>query len=192
MPLKAGYLLLTGGGAVFIWSGIKGKSVSGVFRSLIGGDKPQNAPDANPVSGITGDANTQGAGGSNVSLNVDTPANSSETAWITAFLKTIDAPATQANINSMSSWIKHETPWPPVASNNPMNTTYNLPGATNYNSVGVKNYTSQAQGIQALAATIESGLYGDILMALRSGKGLCGQSFAGLSKWSGNGYSSVC
>lgn len=51
MPVKAGYLLLAGGGAVFVWSGIKGKSVSGVFRTLIGGDSPNKAPSANPVAG---------------------------------------------------------------------------------------------------------------------------------------------
>ena len=53
MPVKAGYLLLAGGGAVFVWSGIKGKSVSGVFRTLIGGDKPSSAPNTNSIMGVT-------------------------------------------------------------------------------------------------------------------------------------------
>lgn len=51
MPVKAGYLLLAGAGAVFIWSGIKGKSVSGVFRTLIGGDSPTKAANANTIAG---------------------------------------------------------------------------------------------------------------------------------------------
>lgn len=52
MPVKAGYLLLAGGGGVFVWSGLKGKSVSSAFRQLAGGDSPTAASAANPVSGV--------------------------------------------------------------------------------------------------------------------------------------------
>jgi len=51
MPIKAGYLLLAGGGGVFVWSGIAGKSVSSVFRQLVGGDSPATASSANPITG---------------------------------------------------------------------------------------------------------------------------------------------
>jgi hypothetical protein len=51
MPIKAGYLLLAGGGGVFVWSGIAGKSVSSVFRQLAGGDSPTTATGANPITG---------------------------------------------------------------------------------------------------------------------------------------------
>jgi cell wall-associated NlpC family hydrolase len=54
MPVKPGYLLLAAGGGVMIWSGLKGKSVSSVFRQLAGGDAPEAAQSSNmPVSGFT-------------------------------------------------------------------------------------------------------------------------------------------
>ncbi len=53
MPIKAGYLLLAGGGGVFVWSGIAGKSVSGVFRQLAGGDAPAGAANANSITGVS-------------------------------------------------------------------------------------------------------------------------------------------
>jgi Phage tail lysozyme len=64
MPIKAGHLLLAGGGGVFLWSGIKGKSISSVFRQLAGGDAPSGASSANPITGVSplttaqADANT--------------------------------------------------------------------------------------------------------------------------------------
>ncbi len=130
-----------------------------------------------------------GDAGSSGSLLSSPP--SDETGWIKSFLDNIGAPQSQANINSMRHWIARETPWPPAAKFNPLNTTMNEPGATDYNSVGVKNYPSALVGMQATAATIENGQYNDIHLALRSGAGLAGRSFAGLRTWSGGGYSSV-
>jgi cell wall-associated NlpC family hydrolase len=49
MPINAGHLLLVGGGGVFVWSGIAGKSVSSVFRQLVGGDSPTKATNANTI-----------------------------------------------------------------------------------------------------------------------------------------------
>jgi cell wall-associated NlpC family hydrolase len=53
MPVKASYLFLAGGGGVLVWSGLKGKSVSSVFRQLAGGDSPAGASSANPITGVT-------------------------------------------------------------------------------------------------------------------------------------------
>jgi cell wall-associated NlpC family hydrolase len=53
MPIKPAYLLLAAGGGIMIWSGLKGKSVSSVFRQLAGGDAPEAAQSSNmPVSGF--------------------------------------------------------------------------------------------------------------------------------------------
>jgi hypothetical protein len=49
MPVRPGLLLLAGGGGVLLWSGIKGKSATSVFRQLIGGDSPANAASANTI-----------------------------------------------------------------------------------------------------------------------------------------------
>lgn len=120
------------------------------------------------------------------------PPNASETMIIRAILSAIGAPQTQANINSMSAWIQHETPWPPVAKFNPMNTTLPMPGSTCFNSVCVRNYVSWAQGIEATARTLLGG-YSCIVSQFRAGLGVCGtRCSADFSKWSGGGYSSVC
>jgi hypothetical protein len=53
LPVKAGYLFLSGAGAAFLWSGIQGKSISSVFRQLAGGDAPSGAASTNPVASVT-------------------------------------------------------------------------------------------------------------------------------------------
>lgn len=59
MPVNAGYLLLAGGGAIFLWSGFRGKSVTGVTRALIGGDNPAKLPTTNNISGSPAGVTTQ-------------------------------------------------------------------------------------------------------------------------------------
>lgn len=199
MPVKAGYLLLAGGGAVFIWSGLRGKSVTGVFRTLVGGDNPAKAPNAAPITGITtssagttGTTTTQSGGGI-----FQTIANSAgEVAFINAVLLGIGAPPTPANISSMTDWISHECTFPPDGINdggkyNPLNTTQVESGSTTYNSVGVQNYTSATQGVKATIQTLLNGRYPDIVSQLRKGVGLKSGASNGLLTWSGGGYSSV-
>jgi hypothetical protein len=125
-------------------------------------------------------------------VNGTAPANASQTAWFTALLKSIGAPSTSANIQSLSDWYSHEnSSWPPAASNNPFNSTLSAPGATTFNSVGVRNYATPTQGISATASTLNG--YPGVIAALKSGSGLCGQGLASeFLKWSGGGYSSVC
>lgn len=185
-------------GALLLYSAIEGKNFSQGLRAILSGQSPNTATTtAYPIEGTpASDFETS----DNITLDsadISTPTSTSETAWITAFLTSIGAPSTQANINSISSWIAHESVYPGNGQNtgglyNPLNTTLAESGASNYNSVGVKNYVSEAQGLEATVATILGGDYSDIVAALRSGNGLCGQSFAGLSTWSGGGYSQVC
>ena len=40
MPVKGGYLIAAGGGAILLWSGFRGKSWSNVLRSVISGKNP--------------------------------------------------------------------------------------------------------------------------------------------------------
>jgi hypothetical protein len=173
-------------GGLFAYAGIKGYSVPQALQNLVKGQAPGAGQAASPITGAAPAASTGGFG-----TNAQGPTSGSEQSWIQTFLMNIGAPATAANTASMADWIARETPWPPVAANNPLNTTWPASGATDYNSVGVKNYPSAAAGMSATVATIESGRYGDILSALRSGAGLQGRSFAGLSTWSGGGYSTV-
>lgn len=53
MAVKGTYLIIAGIGAVFLWSGIKGKSVTSVVRLLIGGSDPSKAAQANQVTPST-------------------------------------------------------------------------------------------------------------------------------------------
>lgn len=119
----------------------------------------------------------------------------SERAFIRAVLADLGAPSNSANTTSLAGWFTREFPaWPPYAAENPMSSTLRMPGSTTYNSVGVQNYPTASEGAEATALTLKDGYYPQIVAALRSGTGLCGNSsIAGeLLTWSGNGYSEVC
>jgi hypothetical protein len=105
-----------------------------------------------------------------------------------ALLNALGAPTTAANESSINSWISHEGT---AAKNNPLATTQKEPGSTSFNSVGVQNYPNINSGITATVTTLNNGRYGDILMMLKAGRGLKSGASAGLSTWSGGGYSSV-
>jgi hypothetical protein len=121
----------------------------------------------------------------------------SETAYWAAVLGDLSAPATTADITSLSRWADHEGPWGTVGQYNPLDTTLYEPGSTAFNTLGdgghVWNYPNASVGAHATAVTITGG-YPLIVSALRSGGGLCGDSaVAGeLLTWSGSGYDEVC
>lgn len=128
-----------------------------------------------------------------------TSISSSEAAWIGSFLWWINAPDNNNTVETMASWIAHESPWnnlPPDGAMftwNPLNTTLPGFGSTSaVNRVGVRIYPSETLGVQALASTIEEPQYHVILQNLRWSVGLCGQTYSELALWSGNGYDQVC
>lgn len=208
-------ILLLGIGAYLMWYGIKYWRSSNtrwatdpIKHVLQGRGLPPNIPAgsadvtvASYESGIAAAAATGPPPGSVAGgePGVTPPSGPGQKAWIVAFLTAIRAPATDANVNSVAAWINHESPWnasPPdgaLYTNNPLNTTEPGFGSTGtVNAVGVRIYPSITEGLAATQAVITNGRYGDILLWLRSGKGLCGKQLAGLSVWSGGGYSSVC
>lgn len=197
MALKPGYLLLTGAGAVIAVAGIKGWGIGQTFRDVIAGKNPSLHPAlASQISGTPLSAliNQTGGGpptGSGVVQAAPTPSES-EDSWIRSFLAAVSAPATAANIRSVSAWIGHEGDFA-TSGNNPLNTTQaNSDSIGTKNPVGVQIFRTPSGGVNANATALLNGRYGDILMFLRSGQGFCGQSLQGLSVWSGGGYSSVC
>jgi hypothetical protein len=109
-------------------------------------------------------------------------------------LTALGAPTTPANVNSIVNWAQREGGhWNNTAHYNPLNTTLRLPGSQvmgGGNSAGVQSYQNWQQGVQATVNTLRNGGYQDILQALHSGNGLTGH-LAGLSRWSGGGYSSL-
>jgi cell wall-associated NlpC family hydrolase len=123
---------------------------------------------------------------------VSVPANASQSAWIGQLFKALGVPNSKANMSSLTDWMAHEEPpsdwshW-----NNPMNTTMPEAGAVSENSDGVKSYKTLSQGLAATVATLQNGLYPQILAQLKAGKGLLSGASADLLKWSGGGYSAV-
>lgn len=198
-------------GGLLAWSGIKGWKVSFVTQDILSGKNPQNDPRIGKSAlvvtpgGIFGGllgtltGNLLGSSGGSGNISLLSQSGSSGrfgSAFAKSVLATIHAPITAANVASIEAWARREGGG---GANNPLNTTLgSKPGqpffgqGSAFNSVGVMNYPSMSVGIMATAQTILGGGYGDVLAALRSGNGLCGRSFAGLSTWSGGGYSSVC
>ena len=74
MPVKGGYLIAAGGGAILLWSGIKGHKWSTVLRDLISGTQIPKSPSlaitsspaafSSGASGGSGQLPNLGAGGS--------------------------------------------------------------------------------------------------------------------------------
>jgi hypothetical protein len=184
MAIDGYAIAAVGVGGILLWSSVRNEKILAVTRDLIAGKKP---PSEGPGEAISGGAGT--GGGSTGAA----PSGPGESAFFTAVLTAILAPPTSANLHSLTSWRTLETPWPPVAKNNPLNTTEDMPGATDYNSDGVKNYPNATEGVTATARTLTGG-YPLIVSALRSGKGLCGNGnlSSEFSTWSGGGYTSVC
>lgn len=54
MPVKGGYLAMTGVGALFMYSGLKGKKFSDALRAVIAGQSPTSTGQSNPI-GTSGD-----------------------------------------------------------------------------------------------------------------------------------------
>lgn len=191
-------------GGLLVWSGIKGWKLSYVTQDILSGKDPKNDPripktalTVTPggifgglLSNLTGNLLGSSGGGGNISLlSQSGSAGRFGSAFAKSVLATIHAPITAANVASIEAWARREGGG---GSNNPLNTTLVVGSNNPFNSVGVQNYPSMSVGVLGTARTLLGGNYSDIVAALRSGNGLCGRSFAGLSTWSGGGYSSVC
>jgi cell wall-associated NlpC family hydrolase len=61
LPAKGAYLAIAGGGAVLLWSGLRGKSWTAVIRDLIAGKNPAQSLAANPI--MTASSPSGGGGG---------------------------------------------------------------------------------------------------------------------------------
>ena len=100
--------------------------------------------------------------------------------WRTALLKTLNAPATPANLRFLDEWQRHEGGHTNNSARfNWLNTTHGE--GPSINSVGVKAFPSFQKGIMYTAQTLMNGRYQDILDGLRVGDP-SGAS-AGLQTW---------
>jgi hypothetical protein len=166
---------------------------------LIGG-QPSSSSTSNqlapyaPASG-SGAASTYTTGAAKVMASQATgiAARTHSPAFASDVLKSLGAPATPANISSLTTWFSREGNQPGVDQYNPLDTTLAEPGAKSTNSAGVKSYTSWAQGVTATAQTLAGGGYSAIVAALKSGAGIKNQAGVSseLERWSGHGYGSL-
>lgn len=185
---------MIGAGAMLAYAGFKGYSIPHALQAFVQG-KPPSGPPQYPVAGGGGAAGSTAASAGG-SIPVSGPG---ETTWITTFLLALGAPPTKANIDSVTAWIAKEDPWdgnPPdgaLYTHNPLNVEggWGVIGGVQ-GAPAVSIYKDAATGMANTVARLRQPFAADILAALRTGRGLCGQSLAGLSAWSGGGYSSVC
>lgn len=198
-------LSYTAVGAILVWSGIKGASITGTFQSLLKGQAPTGSEPIGTPS-LTG---SYGSSGGSSSPAGSTPtgtapatggaATASETAWFTALLKALDAPVTSANLASLVGWASKEEPgWTGSDSGGSTNNPLNHGGSTNVPATSVLNvgpgiprYATVSEGVQATVDYLENGDYGTIVMDLRAGDGITSNATSALSTWSGGGYDSV-
>lgn len=98
MPVKGTYLAVAGAGAVFLWSGLKGKSWSQVIRTLLAGKDPSGVQTTSAISPISG----SGSGSSNTGgIAGNVPASGSLTAMLTDLGKRFSWDASE-----ISCWIQ--------------------------------------------------------------------------------------
>lgn len=57
MPVKGTYLAIAGVGAVFLWSGLRGKSVTAVLRAILSGQNPTTLGATNSITALSGTGN---------------------------------------------------------------------------------------------------------------------------------------
>lgn len=87
--------------------------------------------------------------------------------WAAGVLADIGAPIDATNADTLWAWSNAESGTDVMRWNNPLNTTYFLPGSTNMNSVGVKSYATEQDGVAATVATLNNGRYPVILDHMR-------------------------
>lgn len=128
-----------------------------------------------------------------------TPSGQNQLAWSEAILTALGDPLTSANIISISYWMQNEAGSPPygiVGANNPINVSEPGYGGTQiqYEAPGyyLMSYPTVQDGVEAIAAYLNSGSYPDILNDLKQGSGLSDPSLASeLSEYSGGGYTTI-
>lgn len=174
-------------GGLLIYSGVKGTSLTATLTALSKG-KLDSSPEPSATANAAAIAAVSGTG---AEPGVSLPSSVPEQTWVADFLQALGAPATQANVASVTDWIAHEGPYGTQAQNNPLNTTLAATGSTSFDGLAVQNYPSPTEGLNATVATVENGGYPHILMQLKAGSGLQAGAEADLLEWSGGGYSSV-
>lgn len=157
-------------------SGTEGNNVA-LSKLLGSGTTSSLAQSFTTLGGVQGASSayggTAGGGGSGTAKVI--LGTGSEREWATGLLGKLGAPVSEASINALTTWMRHEGGhWKNSANYNPLNTTYSMAGSTSMNSVGVKSYKSWEDGYAATVNTLTGKNAGDrgysaIVSALKSG-----------------------
>ena len=131
MAVRPGLLLLAGAGGVVLWSGIKGKSVTSVFRQLIGGDPPTTATNANPIvqtSPTSGGSESSSAPAGDTGAQTGSAATNQATARVLVTAMGYPQWAVGTQWNDLVSLWNQESGWNQFAQN-PQSGAYGIPQA---------------------------------------------------------------
>ena len=90
--------------------------------------------------------------------------------FVQDLLQSIGAPESENNVRAVELWAASEGT--PPEWNNPLATTHDGFGGNPVNQAGVRAYPSEQEGVAATVATLNNGLYGPVLDALRKDAGL--------------------
>ena len=139
------------------WNGQKAAQLRQNYAGILKRAQSAGAP---PLGGANNTAYTTGA---------NTLAGVNDTAWAKSLLSGIGAPATAANLQFISAWIRAEGT---KARYNPLAVTDRMPGSTAFNSNGgypVQNFAKPEHGLQATVQHLTKYTPG-IIRALKSGR----------------------
>jgi hypothetical protein len=156
-------------------SGAEGNSIA--LSKLLGSGTTSSLAQAGGIlGGVSGASSAYGGGGGGGSGNSKVILGTgSEREWATGLLGKLGAPVSEASINALTTWMRHEGGhWKNSANYNPLNTTYSMAGSTSMNPVGVKSYKSWEDGYAATVNTLtgksaDDRGYSAIVSALKSG-----------------------
>lgn len=115
------------------------------------------------------------------------------TTWAAALLAMMGIDQTPANMQGIVGWEKAEGGhWANQAKYNPLNTTQKMPGASYglaQGNIGI--YTSWAQGLEATKKTLNNGMYGVIIAALKHGPIQDIATAISKTPWNPGGYNNL-
>jgi len=130
VPIKSGYLLAASGGAILLWSGVKGKQWSSVLRDLIAG-KPVSSATSVPITGTS--AAGLGGGGGSVSSG---PVSTGKNVALGRSLAMARGWGTGANWQALNQLWTKESGWNNKAQN-PSSGAYGIPQGLPPSKMGV-------------------------------------------------------
>jgi hypothetical protein len=147
MPAKGTYLAIAGVGAIFLWSGIKGKTWSGVLRNVITGKDPKQAQTTAEIQAL----NVQDVGGGGASgpaVSTALPGGTGSTTAYKAFAMTLMAGHGWGLGQQWTDFqwvVDHESGWNNTATN-PSSGAYGIAQALGHGTASTRGSVTNQYG----------------------------------------------